>query len=66
MGRYESMMMLWKFMDLTEKERLMYLFTQKHGEHFTRDEFFDFLAERYDDSQIAFEAGEPGDDDLAA
>ena len=62
MGNYESLIMLWKFFDRTEKERLMYQFTKIHGDHFSRKEFFEFLAKKYDDSQMKFEAaGDPAD-----
>ena len=62
MGKYESLVMLWKFFDRTEKERLIYQFTRVHGEHFSRNEFFKFLAKKYDGSQIRFEAvGDPAD-----
>jgi hypothetical protein len=58
MDKIESLMVLWKYIDLSEKKRLMHEFTRTHGEHFSNYEFFEFLANKYDDSQIEFESGE--------
>ena len=58
MDKIESMMVIWKYMDLSEKKRLMHQFTTTHGDHFSKYEFFEFLADKYDDSQIEFESGE--------
>lgn len=58
MDKIESLMVLWKYMDLSEKKRLMHEFTKAHGDHFSKYEFFEFLADKYDDSQIEFESGE--------
>ena len=55
MGKHESVMMLWQYLELSEKKRLMHEFTRTHGEYFSRREFFEFLEDKYDDSQIAFE-----------
>ncbi len=68
MSKHKHLMMLWNYMELSEKKRLMYKFAQKHGDHFTRYEFFEFLAEEYDDSQIEFETvdGEPVNKKVAA
>lgn len=56
MSKYNYLITLWKYMELCEKQRLMHKFTRKHGEHFSASEFFEFLSEEYDDSQIEFEA----------
>ncbi|MGI9536163.1 MAG: hypothetical protein ACR2PB_03770 [Desulfocapsaceae bacterium] len=56
MGRHESLMVLWQYMELSEKKRLMHEFAKTHGDHFSRYEFFEFLADRYDDSQVEFES----------
>jgi len=58
MGNLESFMILWQCMDLSEKKRLMHEFSKIHGEHFSRYEFFEFLANKYDDSQIEFESSD--------
>ena len=57
MDKIESLMVLWQYMDLTEKKRLMHEFANLHGEHFSKYEFFEFLANKYDDRQIEFESG---------
>lgn len=56
MRTYNHVMMLWKYMEFSEKKRLKQKFTRKHGEHFCATEFFEFLSDEYDDSQIEFEA----------
>ena len=58
MDKIQSLMVLWKYMDLSEKKRLMLEFTKTHGDHFSKYEFFEFLADKYDDSEIEFESGE--------
>jgi hypothetical protein len=58
MDKVESLMVHWQYMDLTEKKRLMHEFATIHGEHFSKYEFFEFLAHKYDDRQIEFESGE--------
>ena len=44
MEKYESSMMLWNFFERAEKERLLYQFTQIHGDYFSRNEFFELLS----------------------
>lgn len=58
MERYDPIMILWRYMELPEKKKIMFEFIKKHGDHFDRNEFFRFLAEKYDVSQIEFEADE--------
>lgn len=58
MGNIDTLMILWQFMDLSEQKRLMQEFTKIHGDHFSKYEFFEFLADKYDDSHIEFEYGE--------
>ena len=67
MGAHESLMVLWQYMELSEKKRLMHEFAKIHGDHFSRHEFFEFLAEKYDDSQIEFDScgGEPAKEEAA-
>lgn len=66
MSKYESLMTLWQYLELSEKKRLMYEFSRTHGEHFSRYEFFEFLADKYDDSQIEFEVGDGESEDRKA
>ena len=58
MGKHEYLMVLWQYMELSEKKRLMHEFAKIHGDHFSRYEFFEFLADKYDDSEIEFESGD--------
>ena len=55
MSNYETFITLWRFMELSEKKRLMQQFIQKHGDIFSRDEFFEFLANKYQSDQVKFE-----------
>jgi hypothetical protein len=57
MGEFETLAALWQYLDLSEKKRLIYEFSKIHGDHFSKVEFFEFLADKYDDSQIEFESG---------
>lgn len=68
MGKHEFLMALWQYIELSEKKRLMHEFAKLHGEHFSRYEFFEFLADKYDDSQIEFESGDgaPSREETAA
>lgn len=43
-----SFMRIWKFMEMSEKQRLIQHFLKQHGEQFTKDDFIKFLASRYD------------------
>lgn len=61
MSKYDSFITLWRFMDLAERKRLMHEYTQKHGGHFSRDDFFKVLAKRYQGDRLKFKSvdGEP-------
>ena len=39
-------------MELSEKQRLMRQFLKQHGDHFSKDEFVEFLAKRYDRTRM--------------
>lgn len=55
MRKHNHVMLLWRYMELSEKKRLMNTFARKHGANFSPTEFFEFLSDEYDDSQISFE-----------
>ena len=54
MSKHESFMDLWNFMEISEKQRLMRQFLKQHGDHFSRDDFVRFLAQKYDGAPLDF------------
>ncbi len=47
MRNHETLFELWNFMKFSEKQRLMQQFRKLHGNHYTKDDFLDFLSAHY-------------------
>ncbi len=45
----DSLIDLWNFMEFSEKQQLMHQFRKIHGNHYNKDDFAKFLAERSND-----------------
>jgi hypothetical protein len=54
MNNHESLFDLWNFLELSEKQRLMLQFRKSQGNHYTKSEFLEFLAERYKGLKVTY------------
>jgi hypothetical protein len=47
MSNNQSIKKIWSIIEDSEKKRVMQQFIQKHGEHYTQEDFLKHLAKRY-------------------
>ncbi|MBT8354718.1 MAG: hypothetical protein HKP41_10665 [Desulfobacterales bacterium] len=47
MSNNQSIKNVWSITEDSEKKRVMQQFIQKHGEHYTEEDFIKYLAKRY-------------------
>ena len=58
MDNNHSLIDLWNYMEFAEKQQLMKQFREIHGNHYNKDDFVKFLAERSKGLNQAFETAD--------
>ena len=56
MRNHETLFELWNFMKFSEKQRLMQQFRSLHGNHYTKDDFLNFLSDHYKGLRMTYKS----------